>query len=330
MRAGLEAFARQAVTSDFAVHHCAVAVEHALKAYLASLLPALIVEGRDLDSLLHATGHANHAAVPVTRIKTIGLAEAYARAERLLRPQITVGGKTRDQVLAARNGVAHSGLHDVTEVETVLVACIRIADGILAAIGVPAQDYWGPYGDLRDRLSDEHANAVRVRYEITLTRARDVYRSRFDGMTPEAVVPIIAALTARQYDQNVRSERTCPACGEKGLLFGTTSADGAEVGRAASRMVSFHSDSFSCVVCGLALRGVEELEIAELPVRIPLYPASDDEDNNPRESYDVDFMLQEEYGRKPAEYDDYEPEHYEAEDNPNDPDFRNYDEDETF
>jgi hypothetical protein len=46
---------------DMAVHHAVVACEHLLKAYLASLHPVLVAEGKDFTSLLHATGHGDKA-----------------------------------------------------------------------------------------------------------------------------------------------------------------------------------------------------------------------------------------------------------------------------
>jgi hypothetical protein len=53
MLAGLGAFSRDGEPDDFAVHHVGVALEHLLKAYLAFLHPALIVDAKDFDSLLH-------------------------------------------------------------------------------------------------------------------------------------------------------------------------------------------------------------------------------------------------------------------------------------
>jgi hypothetical protein len=71
MTAALAAFSEGPEAYDFAVHHAGIAAEHLLKAYLATLHPALVVEGKDFDSLLHATGHGAHASVHVTRVKTI-------------------------------------------------------------------------------------------------------------------------------------------------------------------------------------------------------------------------------------------------------------------
>src|SRR5438874_28233 len=103
MATGLEAFSSGEGSFDFAVHHHGVALEHLLKAYLASLHPALIVEPKDFDSMLHATGHSDRAKRPSTRSKTIGLFEAFVRVKRLLPDQITVTEQEFEPVLAARN-----------------------------------------------------------------------------------------------------------------------------------------------------------------------------------------------------------------------------------
>lgn len=89
LETGLAAFSRGDDSNDFAVHHAGVALEHLLKAYLASLHPALVAEMTDWDSLLHATGHGERARVPSTRTKTIGLKAAFDRVKKLI-PTITV------------------------------------------------------------------------------------------------------------------------------------------------------------------------------------------------------------------------------------------------
>lgn len=50
MNAALAAFVEGPESYDFAVHHAGVATEHLLKAYLAGVHPALIVDGRHFDS----------------------------------------------------------------------------------------------------------------------------------------------------------------------------------------------------------------------------------------------------------------------------------------
>ncbi|MFJ9523040.1 hypothetical protein ACIRPK_32935 [Kitasatospora sp. NPDC101801] len=78
MAAALAAYSQGPQAYDFAVHHAGIAAEHLLKAYLASLHPALVVEAKDFDSLLHATGMGKYASGHVTRAKTIGLGSVLA------------------------------------------------------------------------------------------------------------------------------------------------------------------------------------------------------------------------------------------------------------
>lgn len=148
MTVGLAAFSRNDGSEDFAVHHVGVAMEHLLKAYLASLHPAHIVEDKNWESLLHATGHADRSRISRSRTKTIGLSVAFDRVRRLI-PTVTVSTQEFEPVLAARNGVAHVGDHDQDEVRAVLTTVIRLAIPVLAEIeqlhGVDdwAEDYWG-------------------------------------------------------------------------------------------------------------------------------------------------------------------------------------------
>ena len=106
MMAGLDAFSRDDGSEDFDVHHIGVAMEHLLKAYLASLHPAHIVEEKHWESLLHATGHTSRSGVPRSRTRTIGLKTAFDRVKRLL-PKITVSAQKRPELPSLHE--IHSG-----------------------------------------------------------------------------------------------------------------------------------------------------------------------------------------------------------------------------
>ena len=81
-------------------------LEHLLKAYLASLHPAHIVEEKHWESLLHATGHTSRSGVPRSRTRTIGLKTAFDRVKRLL-PKITVSAQERPELPSLHE--IHSG-----------------------------------------------------------------------------------------------------------------------------------------------------------------------------------------------------------------------------
>src|ERR1700753_3623260 len=111
MQAGFAAFVNDDGSSSLAVHHAGVAIEHLLKAYLSSLHPALIVDPKNLESLLHAVGLGDHAQVPVTQVRTIGLEAAFQRTVRLIvkSQKLTITDASFRTVCEARNGVAHIG-----------------------------------------------------------------------------------------------------------------------------------------------------------------------------------------------------------------------------
>jgi hypothetical protein len=64
--------------------YAATSLEHLLKSFLASRHPALIVEAKNFDSLLHACGQDAIANTPRDKVKTISAAESLDRAARLL------------------------------------------------------------------------------------------------------------------------------------------------------------------------------------------------------------------------------------------------------
>lgn len=82
MEAAFAAFSEGPSSEDLAVHHAGVATEHLLKAFLAGLHPSLIVDGRDFNSLLYATGHGGLLQVRGAQVKTIQLGEAYDRTQK--------------------------------------------------------------------------------------------------------------------------------------------------------------------------------------------------------------------------------------------------------
>ena len=63
------------------------------------------VDGQHFDSLLHATGLGSHAG-PLTKIKTIGLVEAYMRVAKLLPGKIPISKGDLHPLADARNRVA--------------------------------------------------------------------------------------------------------------------------------------------------------------------------------------------------------------------------------
>ncbi|MET9954527.1 hypothetical protein ABZ173_33780 [Streptomyces rochei] len=162
---------------DIAVHHAAVASEHLLKAYLASIHPVLITEGKDFTSLLHAVGRGSQAPAPITAFRSIGLPDAYGRVAILL-PALPVDATEVKAVANARNGVAHSGVHDDTCTRELITVCIRLADAVLPHVPAASPDeYWGETKGVRNRLIAAHTSKLRDKIEKRINRFREAYKN---------------------------------------------------------------------------------------------------------------------------------------------------------
>ncbi|MEY2233531.1 hypothetical protein [Streptomyces sp. BF23-19] len=265
MSGALAAFSQGPESYDFAVHHAGVAAEHLLKAYLANLHPALIAEGQDFNSLLHATGHGTLASADLSRAKTIGVVEAHKRVHGLLRKQLPIDAKTFLPVAVARNGVAHVGIHDVAEVQTVFTTCLRVIDPLLSELQIDPKTYWGDDKQLHDMLIAKHVEEALIGLESKLVKARAVFAQRYGHLSPKEREVVLATITQPQpspaHGEHVE-QALCPACGSRGGLVGETHALSSDEG------VYFAPYAFNCSACGLALDGDQEL--GDLAEEVPI------------------------------------------------------------
>ncbi|WP_328513574.1 hypothetical protein OHB25_25125 [Streptomyces mirabilis] len=133
--------------NDMAVLHGGIGTEHLLKALLAARHPSLLVDGRDFNSLLHATGQSTYAASPETKVKTIGALDAFKRAAALI--TMPVKERDLDPLLTARNGVAHLGAHDDAVTHDALAIAVTVADAVLADLQENIPTFWGPWAGTR-------------------------------------------------------------------------------------------------------------------------------------------------------------------------------------
>ncbi|MFF4963260.1 hypothetical protein ACFY2Z_41070 [Streptomyces sp. NPDC001222] len=268
MNAALAAFVEGPESHDFAVHHAGVATEHLLKAYLAGIHPALIVDGRHFDSLLHATGLGSLAG-PLTKVKTIGLVDAHERVVKLLPGKIAINKKDLEPLADARNGVAHSAIHDLAQAEEVLTVCLRLVDPVLEELKVDPNSYWGPYLVLHDKLIDEQVRKERVATEALLIKARSLFEQRFGHMSRNERDVVLAAITSQPMITMSREAPVeCPACGSQGWMAGEVEA------------IHIHSDGqftidpkkvflsprrFHCAACDLDVDTKLLLHLSDLP-----------------------------------------------------------------
>ncbi|MFJ3632290.1 hypothetical protein [Streptomyces sp. NPDC090112] len=262
MNAALAAFVEGPESYDFAVHHAGVATEHLLKAYLAGIHPALIVDGRHFDSLLHATGLGSHAA-PLTKVRTIGLAEAHERVLKLLPKKIPIDKKALEPLADARNGVAHSAIHDATQAEAVFTICLRLVDPVLEELKIDPNGYWGPYLGLHHKLVDEQVRQERVAAEALLVKARAMFEQRFGHMSSKEREVVLAAITSQpMITMSREAPKECPACGSQGWVAGEVNFY--TYGGAGPEGVYLVPYGFHCAACDLEVSSKLLIHIGDL------------------------------------------------------------------
>ncbi|MFD9211792.1 hypothetical protein ACFVY9_01495 [Streptomyces sp. NPDC059544] len=295
MNAALAAFVEGPESHDFAVHHAGVATEHLLKAYLAGIHPALIVDGRHFDSLLHATGLGSHAG-PLTKVKTIGLVDAYLRVVKFLPGKIPISKEDLEPLADARNGVAHSAIHDSAQSEAVFTACLRLVDPVLEELKVDPNSYWGPYLVLHNKLVDEQVRQERVAAEALLVKARSLFEQRFGHMSPKERDVVLAAITSKPLITMGREAPVeCPACGSQGWVAGEVEAihvyDDGQV-TVDPEEVLLNPRRFHCAACDLEVGTKLLVHLGDLPRGIFL-------DADPRDYIDEEPPVDEDICRGP-------------------------------
>ncbi len=271
LQTGLHAYSQGSDRLDFAVHHFGVAVEHLLKAYLSSLHPALVADGKDFASLLHATGHGARTGVGLTEVKTITVWEAAERSRRLLKAELPVTGDDFKALANGRNGVAHLGVHEAAKARELLIICIRAVDALLKVLDVNPAEFWGEYRALHDGLAEAHANELKIAYDIKIIKAKEVFAQRF-GSFPAAEQAALIALFISQtpgteWGAEDAEPLICPACSQQGLAEGHITIDPVDVD-GDDWVVSLYPQHFLCRACDLSL-DLEELPLAGISSWIP-------------------------------------------------------------
>ncbi len=233
--------------------------------------PALIVDGRHFDSLLHATGLGSHAG-PLTKVKTIGLVDAYLRVVKLLPRKIPISKEDLEPLADARNGVAHSAIHDSAKSAAVFTACLRLVDPVLEELKVDPNSYWGPYLALHDKLVDEQVRQERVAAEALLVKARSLFKERFGHISPKERDVVLAAITSKPMITMGREAPVeCPACGSQGWMAGEVEAIHVHKNGQVTidtKEVFLSPHGFHCAACDLEVGTKLLVHFSDLPAGI--------------------------------------------------------------
>jgi hypothetical protein len=255
--------------------HIATALEQLLKAMLASLHPSLIASPNHFDSLLHLSGHPQHAKQDSSRLRTITMSEALTRAGQVL-PAIANLQPDLKLLAETRNGIVHVGRFSSDDEIGVLSPFLKACEHLVEATpGIDRKHLWGDYLDLVDRHLQESAAVAELNALEAITLAKQAFEQRFLGMDAKTKAAVIAGIVAtyepEKYEQSLED---CPACGQPALISGAYETEWQpdfEVGDegevwspGAALVVTFHPGYLECRVCGLELDGDDQLVAAEI------------------------------------------------------------------
>lgn len=254
--------------------HSAIALEHLSKAQLASISLSLI-SGADFNSLLHACGHGKHAGSK--RMKTIGLDAALERSGHFVS---ALGNDEKRKPLhvlrEVRNGVAHLGQLESDDADEVLAPYLRACDHLFAEIpGAERESFWGEYLEVVDTRLSESAKEAEGRVAAAIAAASLVFKQRYAAIEEAGREAALASIEGtydpeRYYEQLVN----CPACERLALVDGSIRvrweadwdySDGESWIAGVYPGVTFSPARLECRVCGLYLKGEEELRAAGVP-----------------------------------------------------------------
>ncbi|MFE7215508.1 hypothetical protein ACFU93_37490 [Streptomyces sp. NPDC057611] len=275
----VDAYLEEPIDQDFAVHHMAVAVEHASKAYLASITPVLLASEKQpsVDDLLVLSGNEDRTKKGRAGLKTIGGEGAILRAAQLLGPEHKAPAKLKE-LRESRNGITHMGWgQPVTECRALLAAGIEHINALLKALSAEPDNFWGTYLEACTALVAQAMTEMEIRYHAKLRQARERFAETTRRLSEAEIAELVSSLsalpTAAPWPIAVPAE--CPACGHTGFASGRDKSG--EYGA-----IWFLPRHFGCRLCGLTLT-TWELDLAGIKGQI----LNDDEEPDP--DWEPDF-----------------------------------------
>lgn len=261
--------------------HASIALEHAMKAFLARRHPALIAAA-DFDSLLHACGDSAEARTPRRAMRTIGAREALKRVGQIV-PSIGILDSTLLPLLEARNAVAHLG--EPIAASELRVPFFKAIEQLRHELDLDEAAYWGEFVGVVEAALEEHVKEERLLVETALAGARAAFSKRYEDLETETRAAVIRAIEAA-YPGATSDEDTveCPACAHLALVEGVTETAYEQVGDDDFDFsVSFFPGYLRCRVCGLELDGEDQLELAGVATHWDLV------DPDPADYFEPDF-----------------------------------------
>ncbi|MFJ6355365.1 hypothetical protein ACIQKB_38640 [Streptomyces sp. NPDC092046] len=263
-RTAVNAYLEEPIDQDFAVHHMAVAVEHASKAYLASIAPVLLASEKQpsVDDLLVLSGNEDRTKEGRAGLKTIGGEGAILRAAKLLGTEYKAPAKLKE-LRESRNGITHMGWgQPATECRALLAAGIEHINALLKALSTEPDGFWGAHLEACTALVAQAATEMEIRYHAKLRQARERFAENTRRLSEPEIAELVSSLSALPMAAPwpLSAPAQCPACGHTGFASGRDKSG--EYGE-----VWFLPRHFGCRVCGLSLTQWE-LDLAGIKGRM--------------------------------------------------------------
>ncbi|MEU5030158.1 hypothetical protein [Streptomyces milbemycinicus] len=244
---------------EFALH-AGVAVERLAKAVLVMRNPLYLVEMRNgnADLLLYFGGDLE---LDTTKVRTVGAKEAI---QRLRRMGILPPDSKLDLLIELRNGTAHTTVGD--EAKTLLPTLAQTVAVLLTATATAFRVFWGRWARTVIVAVDKQLDEIRRDVEIRIDQSRHRFEDKFSGM-PDATKERVLSTPTPEHGKYwlgdmtvlngsdvllISSRVACPAC------TGTAMMTLVPTDRTGPR-TDFAPDGFICHLCGLNLRGREEM-----------------------------------------------------------------------
>lgn len=248
--------------------HAATSLEHLLKSFLSSKHPALIVDPKSLDSLLHACGQDSVAKTTRDKVRTISAAESLERVGRFL-PLPPASTARVLELFSVRNGAVH--LADSSSIAPLVLPFLKTSEQVRQALALDRAEYWGDYIALADRTLQEHVADAELKAAAALAAANKAFADRFDGIDPGSKSAAITALEPDTFHGDEEQPVTCPACASTALATGSVEAEWRyeQVGEDefdGGLDATFFPEVVHCRVCGLTLRNEDEVRAAGVQV----------------------------------------------------------------
>lgn len=259
--------ARGAESDDVALLHAATALEHLSKAFLSKRHPILIREGSTIDLLMHAAGHSEIAQKQLPQMRSISASKALERCGRFI-PALEGLRRDLEPVIDARNDLVHIA-HFVPErfskdFDLLLKACAVLLEALELK-----EEFWGAFAEAVSTRLDESAKKAQIRAQEAIAAAKQAFEERWkhlEGGNLEGVLRAIeASYDPEEYEQQLEA---CPSCDRQALLNGYIRfewepdydySDGQVWVSGAYPDVEFYPTDLDCNVCGLSLRGADEV-----------------------------------------------------------------------